>query len=44
MKKIWNLLIVLMLMASIAPLAFADEAEDSTDDVEIDAETQKQPL
>ena len=42
MKKIWNVLIVLMLMASIAPLAFADEAEDSTDDVEIDAETQKQ--
>jgi len=42
MKKIWNLLIVLMLMASIAPLAFADEAEDSTDDVEIDDETQEQ--
>ena len=42
MKKIWNVLIVLMLMASIAPLAFADEAEYSTDDVEIDAETQEQ--
>lgn len=42
MKKIWNALIVLMLIASIAPLVFADEVEDSTDDVEIDAETQKQ--
>ena len=42
MRKIWNLIIVLMLMASIAPLVFADEAEDSTDEVEIDDETQKQ--
>ena len=42
MKKIWNILIVLTLMASIAPLAFADDAEDSADDVEIDVETQKQ--
>ena len=42
MKKMLNVLIVLMLMASIAPLTFADEAENSTDEVEIDAETQKQ--
>ena len=31
-----------MLMVSIAPLAFADEAVDSTDEVEINDETQKQ--
>lgn len=42
MKKIWNVLIVLMLMTSIAPLVFADETEDSAGYVEIDAETQKQ--
>ena len=42
MRKIWNMVIVLMLMVSIAPLAFADEAEDSTDEVEINDETQKQ--
>ena len=42
MKKMLNVLIVLMLMTSIAPLAFADEVENSTDEVEIDAETQKQ--
>ena len=42
MKKMLNVLIVLMIMASITPLAFADEAENSTDEVEINAETQKQ--
>jgi len=42
MKKMRNVLVVLMLMASIAPLAFADEAENSTDEIEIDTETQKQ--
>ena len=42
MRKTRNIIIVLMLMTSIAPLAFADEAEDSTDEVEIDDETQKQ--
>jgi len=42
MRKIWNIIIVLMLMVSIAPLAFADEAEDPTSEVEIDDETQKQ--
>jgi len=42
MRKIWNIIIVLMLMVSIAPLAFADEAEDLTDEVKINDETQKQ--
>jgi len=42
MRKIWNIIIVLMLMVSISTLAFADEAVDSTDEVEINDETQKQ--
>jgi len=42
MKKMLNVLIVFMLMASVTPLAFADEAGNSTDELEIDTETQKQ--
>jgi len=42
MKKMLNVLIVLMLMASIAPLTFADEAENSTEELNKDAETRKQ--
>ena len=42
MKKMVNVLVVLMLIASIVPLAFADEAENSTNENEIYVETQKQ--
>jgi hypothetical protein len=43
MKKILGIMIVLMLLVSISPMALAeDEADDTTDEVEIDEETQEQ--
>ncbi len=42
MKKIWNVLIVLLLLGAVFPLALADEAEDSSEDEIIDEETQEE--
>lgn len=42
MKKMINLLIMLMLIGSILPLAFADESGNSSNNVEIDMVTQQQ--
>jgi len=41
MKKIWSILMVLMLMISISSLAFADESEENNDE-EINEETEKE--
>jgi hypothetical protein len=41
MKKIWNILMVLLLMASSMSIVIADE-EDADDDVEIDEDTEKE--
>ena len=42
MKKMLNILIVLILLSSMLPLAFADESGNTSNDIEIDAETQQQ--
>ena len=42
MKKILNIVIVLVLVASLMPLALADEAEDTQEEIEADAETQEE--
>jgi hypothetical protein len=42
MKKIWNVLIVLLLMGAVFPLALADDADDSSEEELIDEETQEE--
>jgi len=42
MKKMMNILIVLILLSSMLPLAFADESGNVSNNVQIDAETQQQ--
>jgi len=37
-----NIFIVLILLSSILPLAFADESDNASNNVQIDAETQQQ--
>jgi len=42
MKKILNIIIVIAILGSLLPLTYADDVMNSSNDVEIDAETQQQ--